>query len=136
MKSDRINKILIDPDVEDLPLTQHVLENKGEILVEKVHPCAIQDVVSSLTEGKRLLWITRHPGGSVKPCPATSSPYLCCQYTVIHHTCQCPMDCTYCVLQGYLESPLITIHVNVRESLRQADAMLESQPFRFFRFGR
>jgi len=45
------------------------------------------------------------------------------------------MDCTYCVLQGYLSIPLITLYVNIEDIFSSVDGILKSEPDRFFRFG-
>jgi spore photoproduct lyase len=45
------------------------------------------------------------------------------------------MDCVYCILQNYLDRPVITVHVNLDEILGQAGALLDSNPDRFFRLG-
>jgi spore photoproduct lyase len=130
-----IKKILIDPAVHETELAVRVLRNRGNIPFEIVHPSSIQNEASSLIQGKQLLWITRTPGGLVKPCPATRPPYLCCQYTTIHAMTQCPFDCTYCILQNYLENPLITLYADQDAIFQDIAAVQQSEPNRFFRFG-
>lgn len=127
----RIERILIHPDVVNFPLTKRVLKNCGRI------PFNIAETVPEveLTSGKRILFVTDLPGQLVKPCPATSDPYLCCQYTVLHSCLQCPMDCVYCILQQYLESPVITLNVRLHDMLHEINSLLAEQPRRFFRFG-
>ncbi len=89
----------------------------------------------TLNRGKRTLFIRRAPGGLVKPCPGTNPPYLCCRYTVINQTTQCPMDCAYCILQTYLDNPVVTIHPHIDETFGEVDRLLADQPGRLFRFG-
>jgi spore photoproduct lyase len=45
------------------------------------------------------------------------------------------MDCTYCILQDYIERPVVTLFVNLRSIFKEVDALLSEQPKRFFRFG-
>ncbi len=132
-----IQRILVDPRVRGERLTEHVLANRSSIPVEWTDAGAAERIIrqTSLSQGKRLLYLTHFPGDQVKPCPATSSPYLCCRYTVINTVRQCPMDCTYCVLQEYLESPAITVYANMDPVLRQIDRLLSEQQNRLFRFG-
>lgn len=131
MTACRIKKILIDPDVKGQPLVERVIRNRGNIPYERIYPSDVH----SLTEGKRLLWITHTPTGSVKPCPATNPPYLCCRYTTIHAMTQCPFDCTYCILQGYCDNPVVTFHADQNKIFREIRKLQESEPGRFFRFG-
>ena len=126
-----IQKIIIHPSVLNSTLARRVIENRGNVPFETAE--TVPDI--SLTSGKRILFIRSLPGQLVKPCPATSSPYLCCQYTVIHSCLQCPMDCTYCVLQNYLESPVITLNVRLMDMFGEIDHYLKKQPGRYFRFG-
>ncbi|MBN1779835.1 hypothetical protein JW948_01795 [bacterium] len=131
MSGFQIDRIVVHPEARSCALTERILSNRGDI------PFTVADSVKphSLREGKRTLFLTQHSGQRVKPCPATASPYLCCQYTVIHSCMQCPMDCTYCVLQDYLESPVIELNVRTDIIFGQIEAMLADQPHRFFRFG-
>lgn len=66
----------------------------------------------SLTQGKRTLWLTHFKGDFIKPCPGTANAYRCCNYIVINQTTNCPLDCSYCILQGYISNPAITIYTN------------------------
>ncbi|NQT24102.1 hypothetical protein HQ585_01975 [candidate division KSB1 bacterium] len=131
----QIKEILIDHEVGETPLVARVLKNRGKIPYEFVKSSKIQNADSSLKHGKQLLWITRTPGGSVKPCPATNPPYLCCQYTTIHAMTQCPFDCTYCILQDYLENPLITLYADQELIFQEIATVQRGEPKRFFRFG-
>src|SRR5574343_1842543 len=88
-----------------------------------------------LTRGKKNLWLTRFKGDFLKPCPATSTEYLCCNYWVLNAQTHCPLDCTYCILQNYLNVPLITVYVNTGNIHREIDALIASEPRRLFRMG-
>jgi len=137
MRTPIFDKILIHPDAADAELTHRILGNLPDVPVESADDTAFERQIlgMTLTRGKRILVLTIGRGSLVKPCPGTSDPYLCCGYTVVNQQTHCPMDCTYCILQNYLERPAITVHVNTREILRQIGVLLESQPDRFFRIG-
>jgi spore photoproduct lyase len=129
-KSPRITRIMVNPDVVHNELTQRIL-NQSDI------PFEISGTLPEvqLRSGKRILFLTNSPGRLVKPCPATKPPYLCCRYTVIHSSTQCPMDCTYCILQNYLESSVIRVNVRLNDIFREIDSLMSREPARFFRFG-
>jgi len=131
------DQIWIEKSVAYAPLTCSVIENRPAIPYQIISSDEIDSLVEdvTLTQGKRILLIIHQKGGWVKPCPATNSPYLCCRYTIINHASQCPMDCSYCILQDYLERPLMTLFANQEEAFKDIDALLAEQPKRFFRFG-
>jgi spore photoproduct lyase len=126
-----IKKIIIHPDAAGSALARRVTSNCGDIPLE----IAERPPDVPLYDGKQILFLARLSGRPVKACPGTQSTYLCCQYRVIHSCSQCPMDCTYCVLQEYLESPVITLDVRLPEIFQSVKSMLADQPRRFFRFG-
>jgi spore photoproduct lyase len=49
-----------------------------------------------------------------------------CGYTVINLHLNCPLDCAYCILQGYLANPVLTVHVNLGDLWAELDAALAS----------
>jgi len=132
-----VDRILLDPAAENHDMTARILGKLGDVPVCTVRPETLEKEIGPMPihRGKRILYLSVHPGDMVKPCPGTGSPYLCCRYTVINQTTQCPMDCTYCVLQTYLEHPFITIFVNTGDVFDAIDRLLEKQPERLFRFG-
>jgi spore photoproduct lyase len=132
-----IRSIWVDEKVLDYPLTRRVLRNAGPIPVEMLSSGAAQARMAGLSpqEGKRTLFLTRHAGAGVKSCPGTSDPYLCCGYRVINQMGQCPMDCTYCIMQGYLDSPCILLNVNLEDMFGEIRRQAAENPDRILRFG-
>jgi spore photoproduct lyase len=88
-----------------------------------------------LSAGKKKLWLTNFKGAFLKSCPATGTDYLCCRYKVLNAQTHCPLDCTYCILQNYLNVPLITVYVNTGNIPKEIDALIAGQPRRLFRMG-
>lgn len=87
-----------------------------------------------LGEGKRRLFLTRFYGRRIKPCPGTSN-HICCGYKVINVVTNCPMDCSYCVLQVYLNNPFLTVYVNWDDLFTEIKTFLERSPGSILRFG-
>lgn len=90
-----------------------------------------EDPVAS---AKKCVLINRQKGDFVKPCPCTPR-YLGCNYYVINLDLNCPMDCSYCILQFYMEHPLITIPVNKADLWRQLKDFLSENRGRRIRIG-
>ena len=128
--------ILIDRRVEHLPTT-HAILNKFKDIDQTV----IEDVraikrPSDFSTAKKTVLITSHRGESFKLCQGTGSSHLCCNYLVLDFISNCPMDCSYCILQQYLQNnPLLTIYANVDEILTRASIFFAEHTDRKFRVG-
>ncbi len=134
-----LEKLFIDHSCQDYPLTQKIRsrlpKTSTEILTD------LDDFLEdyrrkpdALGQGKRCLLLTKQKGEFVKPCPCTPN-YLGCNYYVINLDLNCPLDCSYCILQLYLSNPLLTVHVNTEDLWTQLEAFLLSQKGRPLRIG-
>jgi spore photoproduct lyase len=84
--------------------------------------------------GKRTLYLTRHRGDFFKKCPA-SPGQVCCGYWILNLVNNCPFDCTYCILQSYLNFQPITVYVNFEDAVNELKAKVSRHPERLFRIG-
>jgi spore photoproduct lyase len=133
-----IDHIYLDQNAARAPLTRRILKILRGIPVStiKKKDAFLKEIGKTpLTSGKRNLWLTNFKGPFLKPCPATGTDYLCCRYRTLNAQTHCPLDCTYCILQNFLNVPLITIYVNLQNITREIDALIQSQPQRLFRMG-
>jgi spore photoproduct lyase len=134
-----VRRIFLDRGVMGDPVAEGILNNSEGIPMVLVNdPQEVTPQLSSfedpLGEGKHSLFITRQKGGFVKRCPGTHQR-ICCRYQIINLVVNCPVDCSYCILQGYLNNPAITIHVNIEEMFAQVERKLSGDPQRIFRLG-
>ena len=124
------DKVYIDNHAAGYPLTEKILQKTKGI------PCEIIDSVPEFLEdvrtvkdplsfGKKNLFLTVQKGEFIKPCPCTPG-YLGCNYFIINLDLNCPLDCSYCILQQYLSNPFLTIHVNRADLWAQLDFFLTS----------
>ncbi len=132
-------KIFIERESLGFPLVRKILKNaKGTPLEVVDHPQALIEKIMSARdargEGKKFLLLTRQKGEFVKPCPCTPH-YIGCNYFIINLELNCPLSCTYCILQHYLTNPLITVHVNLEDLWKQLDVFLERNQGRMLRIG-
>jgi len=126
----------VDHKVKTHPLVEQILTEANNAEVEII--CSKKGSFNkrvSFKEGKRSVFLTHFPGNFVKPCPGTGKGYLCCGYMVINQSINCPLDCTYCILQNYLgPSPLI-LYLNFDQLIQQLDKFLKKNQGDFFRIG-
>jgi len=135
----QIEKIYLDEKAEKDSISQSVLKSFPHIPVEKIQDkrALIKKFLSMhdpIGTGKKNLFITPFYGRRLKPCPGTSG-HICCGYYVINAITNCPMDCSYCVLQGYLNNPLLTLYSNWDDLLWEIESFLSSHPQPFLRLG-
>ena len=132
-------KVFVTKDCEKFPLANRILDRTKSLPQELIEDSRelIGDILLSrdpVGEGKKLLLVTNQKGGYVKPCPCTPG-YIGCNYFIINADLNCPLDCTYCILQLYLSNPVITVHANTSELYRQLDSFLKKTRSRPLRIG-
>lgn len=132
-----IDQIWVEPDAMDEPVTKRIIEKVGNTKI--VTGRFINHEITKATlepdpfrKGKRILRLLRFQGSIVRPCPGTRS-YICCGLEILHIGQGCPMDCTYCALQAYLNSPFLDLFVNVDDVYRGLSDHLERSPDQFHR---
>jgi len=132
-------RIIIDNKVRDSLLAHNVLDSLPGVPTEFVDdPSAITDMIREdddpLRVGKRTLLLTENRGRFLKPCPGTKE-YICCGYQILNFATNCNIECSYCILQTYLNNPVITVYANLDEMFRQLEDVLDQNPGSFYRIG-
>ena len=132
-------KVYVEAGSRDFPFTRRILKNLPKVPIEIInHPQELIETIKTkrdaIEEGKKYLLLTRQKGDFIKPCPCTPH-FIGCNYYIINLDLNCPLDCSYCILQSYLSSPLITIHVNIEDLWRQLDVFLHKKRHRALRIG-
>ncbi len=132
-------KIFIERNSLDFALTKRIIKNTSRVpkeIIDNPHEL-IEDLKvtrNAIQEGKKYLLLTKQRGEFVKPCPCTPH-YIGCNYFIINLELNCPLDCSYCILQHYLSNPLITVHVNLKDLWRELDIFCNKNRKRAFRIG-
>jgi spore photoproduct lyase len=130
----RFNKILIEKGAEEAPMTQKILEALPDLPVQWVDRASGLLPVESLIESKKTLYLTRFKGELIKPCPGTKD-YICCGYRILHIGSNCPMDCSYCILQAYFNQPFLRLFVNTEEIFAKLNTFVAAHPDEIIRLG-
>lgn len=126
-------KIYIHKEALTYPLTARILARNLAPIEIIDNPAVIREELKAsedpIGEGKRILYLAKQKGKFVKPCPCTPG-MISCGYLIINSILGCPIDCSYCILQAYLDDPWITIFVNEDELERSLRPLLKaSLPF-------
>lgn len=129
----RIKALFIEKDCLDFPLTKLIIARSGitpEIITTRENlDKDLGPYPQSLRAGKQRLLLCRNRGNFFKPCPGTKT-YRCCDYQVLNIGMGCPMECVYCILQAYLNTPTLSFFVNSDDLLAELDlALLRTKQF-------
>lgn len=133
-----IRHIHVEESCLDWPQTREILERAQlpwSVVGDRQFPAGLgDDFPAELSRGKQHLLLCRNRGQFYKPCPGTRE-YLCCQYEVLSTGMNCPMDCVYCILQAYLNTPWQTHYVNTDDLVAELDRLLLADPRQLHRIG-
>jgi len=124
--------IFIDKEALHYPFTVRVLNKLSNIPYEIVKDIRTLVKNFNFEEGRNYLLITKQKGKFIKPCPGTPR-YLCCNYYIINLALNCPLECTYCILQYYLNNPFMVLYANIEDLFKELDEFLADR--RLYRIG-
>src|SRR5574340_225566 len=139
MPARRIRRIFLEAGAEDYELTRRVLARLPGVPVEVIpHREALKPQGETraawIAAAKSTLFLAVQKGPFWRSCPGTRD-YICCGYQVLQVGLNCPMDCTYCVLQGYVNVPAITVFVNAEDLLAELESRWAENPDQVWRLG-
>jgi len=123
-------RLYAEADAADSPLAQRVARFLG--LTVNVAPIPEPEGDPYRT-AKETILLANHRGEFLKPCPCTRK-HTCCGYHFLNVATNCPMDCTYCILQDYVGTAPLTIHCNLDDMYTELEEKL-SLPGRAIRIG-
>jgi len=117
-----MSRIFIDKNTAESWAVKHAVKNCSDIqfIGEEEIP-----------DSKNSIHITSGANSFVHRCPATKI-YRCCDYYVADVMEGCPFDCTYCILQSYLNHEYIKVYADFEGVKRD---ILSLPKDRFFRLG-
>ena len=130
-----IKRVNVEEGAGDYPQTSRILNRLDDVPVERVSPDdETREGPASLRMEKETLRLLSFQGEFLKPCPGTSG-YVCCGYQILHVGTNCPLDCSYCILQAYLNQPSLRIFVNLENKLEQIGQFIDENSAKIFRIG-
>lgn len=86
-------------------------------------------------KSKKNILITPFEGQFFKRCPGTHQKMACCNYFVLNLGLQCNMNCSYCYLQSFINTPVMTVYSNIEKALEELDQMTSEFNGLTFRVG-
>ncbi|OGG04579.1 MAG: hypothetical protein A3F83_03095 [Candidatus Glassbacteria bacterium RIFCSPLOWO2_12_FULL_58_11] len=121
--------IYCHPELKEHPRAKALLERiphrklKELAELESLSRARKEAPLRSVVRGKYNLALAPYKGRLVEGCPA-SKGMRCCRYRVINLVSGCPIDCSYCILQGYLNRPTIYLYPELEKVFAEVDREL------------
>ncbi len=97
-------------------ILEHAEKHDTEVIAyrDETDLGALLDRLKNERESKELLILKEFHGRKFQKCPGSQN-VICCNYYLLNTCFNCLFDCTYCFLNGYLNSYGITQFVNLDE---------------------
>jgi spore photoproduct lyase len=134
MPDPAIKRVLMEEGTSRHALTQRILRRLSDTPVQLTTGNGSCERAGETDLGKGTLHLLNYKGDFLKPCPGTKK-YICCGYQILNLSTNCPLDCSYCILQSYFNQPNLRIFVNLQEKLAQVLETIDSNPDKIFRIG-
>jgi spore photoproduct lyase len=130
----KIKKAILERGAESYPLAQRVVEQLQNACPVEGDQTVEVPRLERFSLDKETLRLVSFQGQLLKPCPGTRE-YLCCGYQILHIGTNCPLDCSYCILQAYFNQPSLRVFVNLEQQLEAIGDALQVAGTRIFRIG-
>ncbi len=138
MRLHGIRRLFMDTNAASHPLARQVLRRMAPMVPalssEDRAPESYDDPADPDMD-KETLRLMSFPGELLKPCPGTGNDYICCGYQILNVGTNCPLDCSYCILQAYMNKPSLRLFVNLPEALPEIARRIDLDPSRLWRIG-
>jgi len=129
-----IKRILAEKSAESDSLTKNIIQRLPGVKNSTVEANDLALLAGQDFMDKQSLRLIHFNGEFLKPCPGTKR-YICCGYQILHVGINCPMDCSYCYLQSYVNQPSLRIFTNIKEYLGIIGEHIDRRPDKIFRIG-
>lgn len=118
----KFDRVYIHRDSVDSQVARRVFAifPREKVEITEARPFSEADGELSAGEfarSKRQLYLCRYPGKFFKRCPGSRPGLACCNYFVLNWGLQCDMNCSYCYLQSFINSPVLTVYTNLDDAL-------------------
>jgi spore photoproduct lyase len=134
MKDLKIEKVIIEKKASGEEFTHQILSRLHGIPVQNSDGNGSEALPDKISMGKDTLHLLPYKGEFLKPCPGTRK-YICCGYQILNVATNCPLDCSYCILQSYFNQPYLKTFVNLEQGVEQVLEVIDSNQDLIFRVG-
>ncbi|MCB0406869.1 MAG: hypothetical protein KDD34_01620 [Bdellovibrionales bacterium] len=130
--------LYIDEISRQSPLAQRLIKHFPQEKITWVNEAPFSSSKGALTakefdRSKKNIFVTPFKGQFFKRCPGARPGLSCCNYFVLNWGLQCNMNCSYCYLQSFINTPTLTLYSNLEDALKELESFapsLKDQPLR------
>jgi spore photoproduct lyase len=133
----RIAHVFVDESMQDSPLARRVRDRLADTTHADIPWTVVPPDAERVTFSQgdaQALYLKEYKGRFLRFCPGTRA-YHCCAYRIIHIGENCPMACSYCILQAYFQDRLLKIWANQDDLFSQLGEAFSADPVARFRVG-
>lgn len=131
-------KVWIENKVANHYKTQQILSKLGNIEINRFDDMnsliRSSQTVFHPKDRSRTLVLSAIRGEILRKCPGTHG-HLCCNYHIINQYIGCPIGCSYCILQGYLNQPFTIVNVDIESIFQELEKFQRTYPGKQIRIG-
>lgn len=133
-------RIFVDAHLQQHPLVERARELFSPEKIEIVQGTPLASFEGELSplqfdRSKRLLHITEFKGSFFKRCPGAKPGLTCCNYFVLNLGLQCNMNCSYCYLQSFINTPVTKVYTNIDRAFDELREIAKSAGDQALRVG-
>jgi spore photoproduct lyase len=126
-----ISRVVVDAAVAQSPVARRVGERLPHLTAEILSE---GETLSPGLAREDILYLKRYRGRFLRHCPGTSH-YRCCGYQIVHIGENCPLRCSYCILQAYFQDRVLKVWANQDDLRLELDQAFRANPGRRYRVG-
>lgn len=134
INNNSIKRIIIESGAEDYHQTAEILKSLHDLPIERDETYRKGSESLDFELDKDTLRLVNFKGELLKPCPGTRE-YICCGYQILNIGTNCPLDCSYCILQAYFNKPSLRVFVNLENEIEEILKRIDTKPEEIFRVG-
>ena len=131
----KITRVFVDNHVKKKAIVKDFIEKSKPRKIIFTDQAHVKEGLKTypFDDGKRSVFLSQSKGRYFKTCPGMEKPYICCNLGVLNIISNCPMSCSYCFLQFYLNSPVTTVYTDFSRVTSELKVTSKAHPEIFFR---
>ncbi len=143
-----LRRVVVDRAVLDAPMTKRVLGRLEHLPVEVRdhdeggpgslrigrHGTSAGRDAGEAEAGQGVVYLKHYKGRFLRSCPGTRH-YHCCGYRIVHIGENCPLSCSYCILQAYFQDRVLKVWANQSDLFAELESAFRERPARRWRLG-
>jgi spore photoproduct lyase len=131
-------KVVVESAVKRTTFVLRILKSFPHAVVDFVDDA--NDFLNAVTldenksKWQNTILLAKQRGPFLRYCPGTQK-HICCMYYNLDVAAGCDLNCTYCVLQGYINNPVKIFYCNLDDMYSELDNLLLKFSKQFYRIG-